>query len=546
MNDGAEAVAQTNPLHRDSDDDLLDDGFESRYGFNPRVAGEALLDTDLDGFSNLIEARYGSSPQSGSSAPRTPGWTGHQGSAQHRGFAPIRIDISNLQRRWARRVSADGMPLHPVAVAHGRVLATADVVNAPQIVTALDAVQGTPLWRRSLGTGQYTTPPAIDQAGVLVATTTDLNPALVRMDGASGTVLFRKPMAYSHSRMPAPAVSDGDVALFEESFAAAVQTLDGESGTPRWAQPVVAFRSWTPAMDAGRVVVFTDAAPKLSRSALRIFSQTDGEEIANIRISTPGEGLATPTLGFRDDAFVVRLEDLLAFDMVSKSVRWQTSGTFRNVSPALGNGEVYAIEASGALAAFDEKTGAFRWRWRTAERIIGSPVVTATHVLVSTTSMLYAVDLQTRAATWQYPAPGHISIGDNKLIYSAGNTGVLTAFAWFPDSDLDGTADTEDLDRDGDGMLNAWEIQYGFNPDLAADGTADADGDGLPNFREHGLRTNPLVADTDGDGVSDATEVADNLDPLDAQCRDDTCRIVRNGLSPSLLKRMMDRQSQGK
>ena len=44
---------------------------------------------------------------------------------------------------------------------------------------------------------------------------------------------------------------------------------------------------------------------------------------------------------------------------------------------------------------------------------------------------------------------------------------------------------------------------------------ADPDGDGLTNFEEEGLGTNPLVADTDGDGDDDGCEVLQGRDPLD-------------------------------
>jgi hypothetical protein len=46
-------------------------------------------------------------------------------------------------------------------------------------------------------------------------------------------------------------------------------------------------------------------------------------------------------------------------------------------------------------------------------------------------------------------------------------------------------------DRDGDGMPDAWESQYGLNPDSAADAALDKDGDGLTNLQEYLSGTNP-------------------------------------------------------
>lgn len=50
-------------------------------------------------------------------------------------------------------------------------------------------------------------------------------------------------------------------------------------------------------------------------------------------------------------------------------------------------------------------------------------------------------------------------------------------------------------------------------PDV--DVTTDSDGDGLTNFEEAGLGTDPLSPDTDRDGIQDGQEVADATDPLD-------------------------------
>ncbi|WP_178931625.1 PA14 domain-containing protein [Oceaniferula marina] len=70
----------------------------------------------------------------------------------------------------------------------------------------------------------------------------------------------------------------------------------------------------------------------------------------------------------------------------------------------------------------------------------------------------------------------------------------------------------EDDDTDDDNLPAAWEIQYGLNPDDngltdARDGQyGDWDGDGLTNFEECQLGTDPTVGDTDGDGLSDREE----------------------------------------
>lgn len=73
--------------------------------------------------------------------------------------------------------------------------------------------------------------------------------------------------------------------------------------------------------------------------------------------------------------------------------------------------------------------------------------------------------------------------------------------------DLDPLAE----DTDGDGLPDAYELQYeGMNP-TEDDATDDLDGDLLNNLEEYEAETLPDEEDSDGDGLSDKTEV-ENLD----------------------------------
>ena len=77
-------------------------------------------------------------------------------------------------------------------------------------------------------------------------------------------------------------------------------------------------------------------------------------------------------------------------------------------------------------------------------------------------------------------------------------------------------APTNTADANGNSLPDAWEQQYSQNGTL--DPNADADGDGLTNFDEFKLRTNPMSritdgqldadVDTDGDGVPNLDEIA--------------------------------------
>ena len=72
---------------------------------------------------------------------------------------------------------------------------------------------------------------------------------------------------------------------------------------------------------------------------------------------------------------------------------------------------------------------------------------------------------------------------------------------------------TVPADFDQDGLRDAWEAGWGFDPTVA-NGQGDPDDDGLSNLDEQAQGTNPTEPDTDGDGLEDGWEVDNGLDPL--------------------------------
>jgi DNA-binding beta-propeller fold protein YncE len=91
-----------------------------------------------------------------------------------------------------------------------------------------------------------------------------------------------------------------------------------------------------------------------------------------------------------------------------------------------------------------------------------------------------------------------------------------------PDYD-EGIAGTDplDADTDDDGLLDGFEIRYGFDPRTAGDGTADPDQDGLDNVGEQAARTLPFDFDSDDDGLLDGDDIAHGTDPNDSDTDDD-------------------------
>ena len=72
-------------------------------------------------------------------------------------------------------------------------------------------------------------------------------------------------------------------------------------------------------------------------------------------------------------------------------------------------------------------------------------------------------------------------------------------------------------DRDSRGIpITSGEIASLYNPNVEGSIKRDTDGDGIADFEEMVIGTNPFHWDTDGDGLSDGYELTYNMDPLSA------------------------------
>lgn len=126
----------------------------------------------------------------------------------------------------------------------------------------------------------------------------------------------------------------------------------------------------------------------------------------------------------------------------------------------------------------------------------------------------YDATLATQGTTYVSSNPAVATVSADGLVTAVGSGSVIITAS---NDGLSGTIELNSfaqLDSDGDGMPDWWEVANGLNPYDPTDAALDPDGDGLTNLQEYQLGTNPHVWDTDGDGLSDGQEVALGTNPL--------------------------------
>lgn len=138
---------------------------------------------------------------------------------------------------------------------------------------------------------------------------------------------------------------------------------------------------------------------------------------------------------------------------------------------------------------------AVTWKLQLATDPIGSNVV---HTVIDATANSGISENYTWSREGAMPLFGSVPIGDYYLVakidipnrhseFVEDNNRISIPFSvtryYAPD-----------LDYDGDGMLNWFELAYQLKPDDPTDAAIDTDGDGYTNLEEHDLGYNPLVA----------------------------------------------------
>ena len=130
--------------------------------------------------------------------------------------------------------------------------------------------------------------------------------------------------------------------------------------------------------------------------------------------------------------------------------------------------------------------------------------VTDTGLLTAGTRYYWSVEAQNNTDTTQAAnAPFTFTVSSDATVNDLDGDGLPNAPT---DEEAANLTDPLDWDSDDDGCPDGWEVDWGFDPNVSADGASDPDRDSFTNKEEYQNGTNPLESDLSGFAKGDGCE----------------------------------------
>lgn len=382
---------------------------------------------------------------------RAPEWETHQGNAAHTGYVPLRLKAEHFHVAWAwtsTNATAGVTPfINPVATGRGLIAVTDDDWFSPQSLYVLNEADGALRWQHDFAADlPALNPPALHNGVVFAATSGHEATFMHAFAAADGQLLTKSPFNAQWAHYLAPTVAGG-VVYTAGGFFGGLNAFNASDGVALW------FTAGLPQIDMHTPALDARSAYVAASGSLHVIDRASGT--ISYTIVDPQAGLGSshhgaPLLGSRGnvvtwsgDAFSGRASAstgpfearaLIGHDLASRSVTWRSAQHYIT-QPALAKGVIYAASRSPLrLAALDEATGRVLWSWTPndgSSDFCRNVIVTDSHVFVSTSSAVHAVDLASRTSVWSYPSPGELALSaDRTLLIGEGcreSTGRLIA-----------------------------------------------------------------------------------------------------------------------
>jgi hypothetical protein len=252
---------------------------------------------------------------------------------------------------------------------------------------------------------------------------------LYAVDLRDGREVWHAPFDAQDNRFYAPAVASGRV------FAPCGRynglcAWDAYTGQALWNQEVAGqYDRWTPSYADGVVYVLMPTSVGAMTLYLQAFDPGTSRPLWTANLGAwdfpYGYSLYHNTAVSNGKAFVTGSGALIAIDLASHSVKWRVWNGFVG-TPAAADGQVFAVGGS-ALRVYDDSTGAFQWSYVANQTLNNQPLVTPSHVFVSSDRHTWRINRSTHQVDWETDRGGWLTLAGGQLLITE-ESGQLVAY----------------------------------------------------------------------------------------------------------------------
>lgn len=382
-------------------------------------------------------------------------WFSYRANNGRTGYVPLTLDSRRFQARWLWR----GLP-HPTDVgltSNITGMAWADgslLVSSQQFfpyishLTRLNEHDGRQVWSHASDSDSIGGPTV---SGDRVWGHRDLESTqheLTSWSLSDGQVQTQASFQGQHPRYFGPAVANGDIVAMG-GLTGGLMRADGNNGQFIWQNPFISRNiNWTtPAVDAQRAYIYTPSnCSGCGGAGLYGYDLATGEQslfiadaVGSNRWLNDDMNGSVVLSGSQSASVIAKSVDargphrLLRFDLSTQSLSWSQAGTYLS-APVVAGGVIYAARSDPfGVEARRESDGALLWTWvepgpmnaltedasTMREAPAGAMALTDSHLFVSSTQRVYAIDLNTKTSVWRYPRGGDLLISPTGVLYVA-------------------------------------------------------------------------------------------------------------------------------
>ena len=362
----------------------------------------------------------------GAGTAQSDAWPMSQGNASHTGYLPVAIDPTSITLHW--QVDLGQYGLSPAVSGDGYVFVSESGWSGEKLYS-LDKESGAVVWEQSFNNPFSVNPPSYADGRVYLQTCNHASDTWVwGFDADDGTAVIKTPTSAQWESYLAPTIYDGSVYV-NGGYYGGMYGVNGTTGSQMWWLGLAQYDSWTPAVDADSCYAYVGGTLSVVDRLTGIPTYT----IVDPDFTWNGWSMnQAPILGGMNDVIATNSSSftgrLVVFDLATQAVRYTIDESITG-QPAVHDGAIYVLN-SGSLDVRDQLDGSLLWKWiPVTDQLQGNVVVTATHVIVHSSTSTYLIDLTTHQDVWSWPASGQVSLGESNL-FIAQSDGTLTALAY--------------------------------------------------------------------------------------------------------------------